>query len=97
MYSCGKSSPADRSYGIEVAKLAGLPPQVLARARVILKELEEENGKPRSAAPIEDAAQVSMSSMAEQSVLDALRRCQPDSLTPMEAMSLLYEWKKALS
>ncbi|MBR0280762.1 MAG: DNA mismatch repair protein MutS [Oscillibacter sp.] len=88
---------ADRSYGIEVAKLAGLPPQVLARARVILKELEEESGKPRSAAPIEDAAQVSMASMAEQSVLDALRRCQPDSLTPMEAMSLLYEWKKALS
>ena len=90
---------ADRSYGIEVAKLAGLPAQVLSRARVILQELEDEAGKPR---PAPDTAangdiQVSMASMAEQSVIDALRRCQPDSLTPMEAMTLLYEWKKSLT
>ena len=90
---------ADRSYGIEVAKLAGLPPQVLNRARVILKELEEEAGTPRPASetPAQEDIQVSMASMAEQSVINALRRCQPDSLTPMEAMSLLYEWKKSLT
>ncbi|MBR4211741.1 MAG: DNA mismatch repair protein MutS [Oscillibacter sp.] len=90
---------ADRSYGIEVAKLAGLPPQVLNRARVILKELEEGAGTPRTASetPAQEDIQVSMASIAEQSVIDALRRCQPDSLTPMEAMSLLYEWKKSLT
>lgn len=90
---------ADRSYGIEVAKLAGLPAQVLSRARVILKELEDEAGKPRPApdASANEDTQVSMASMAEQSVIDALRRCQPDSLTPMEAMTLLYAWKKSLS
>ena len=71
---------------------------VLAEAiEYAVKELEAQNGKPVSAAPAEESGQVSMSSMAEQSVLDALRRCQPDSLTPMEAMGLLYEWKKALS
>ncbi|MBQ9492986.1 MAG: DNA mismatch repair protein MutS [Oscillibacter sp.] len=87
---------ADRSYGIEVAKLAGLPPRVLNRARVILKELEADAGKPRPA-PAQENTQVSMTSMAEQAVIDALRRCQPDSLTPIEAMSLLYEWKKSLT
>ena len=89
---------ADRSYGIEVAKLAGLPEKVLRRAREILKEMEEEAGKPLSA-PITQAepeSQVSMASMAEQSALHALRRCQPESMTPMEAMSFLYELKKSL-
>ena len=87
---------ADRSYGIEVAKLAGLPEKVLRRAREILKEMEEEAGKPLSTPVAEPESQVSMASMAEQSALHALRRCQPESMTPMEAMSFLYELKKSL-
>ncbi|MBQ9521385.1 MAG: DNA mismatch repair protein MutS, partial [Oscillospiraceae bacterium] len=90
---------ADRSYGIEVAKLAGLPEKVLRRAREILKEMEAEAGKPLSA-PVTQAeteSQVSMASMAEQAALRSLRRCQPETMTPMEAMSLLYELKKSLA
>ncbi len=70
---------------------------MLRRAREILKEMEEEAGKPRPAPVAEAENQVSMSSMAEQAALDALRRCQPDSMTPMEAMSFLYDLKKSLS
>ncbi len=85
---------ADRSYGIEVAKLAGLPETVLKRARAVLEELEAEDG-PR-VPPRREAEQVSLGSIGESEVLDALRRCQPDALTPIEAMSLLYELKQKL-
>ena len=88
------SGGADRSYGIEVAKLAGLPETVLKRARAILEELEAEGG-PR-VPPRREAEQVSLGSIGESEVLDALRRCQPDALTPIEAMSLLYELKQKL-
>ena len=87
---------ADRSYGIEVAKLAGLPDKVLQRARQVLEELETAGGVP-CAAPRREAEQVSLGSMGEGEVLEALRRCQPDTLTPIEAMSLLYELKQKLT
>ena len=86
---------ADRSYGIEVAKLAGLPDKVVQRARTVLKELEAENGVQYVAARRE-TDQVSLGALGEGEVLDTLRRCQPDTLTPIEAMSLLYELKKKL-
>ena len=87
---------ADRSYGIEVAKLAGLPEKVVQRAKKVLKELESENGVQYVAARKEEE-QVSLSAIGEAEVLDALRRCQPDTLTPIEAMTLLYELKQKLS
>ena len=87
---------ADRSYGIEVAKLAGLPDKVVQRAKTVLKELEEENGVQYVAARKEED-QVSLTAIGEGEVLDALRRCQPDTLTPIEAMSLIYEWKQKLN
>ena len=86
---------ADRSYGIEVAKLAGLPDKVVQRAKAVLKELEEENGVQYVAAR-KETDQVSLGAIGEGEVLDALRRCQPDTLTPIEAMSLLYDLKKKL-
>ena len=86
---------ADRSYGIEVAKLAGLPENVLQRAREILTELESENGV-RYTPPRREEDQVSLDALGEGEVLSALRRCQPDTLTPIEAMSLLYELKQKL-
>ena len=87
---------ADRSYGIEVAKLAGLPDTVIRRAREILHELEAEGGAPK-AAPAPKSDQLSLSAMGESEVLDALRRVQVETLTPIEAMTLLYELKKKLS
>ena len=86
---------ADRSYGIEVAKLAGLPDKVVQRAKAVLAELEAENGVQYVAAR-KEADQVSLDAIGEGEVLDALRRCQPDTLTPIEAMSLLYELKQKL-
>lgn len=93
---------ADRSYGIEVAKLAGLPETVIQRARAILQELESQPGHtaPVLAAPKTD--QVSMDALVEEGareaeeVMDRLRRTQPDSMTPMEALELLYELKELL-
>ena len=61
-----------------------------------LKELEEENGVQYVAARKEED-QVSLTAIGEGEVLDALRRCQPDTLTPIEAMSLIYEWKQKLN
>ncbi len=88
---------ADRSYGIEVAKLAGLPEAVVKKARTILRELESQSGKtpPLLAAPREE--QVSMEAISEAEVIDRLRRAQPDAMTPIEAMGLLYELKQKLS
>ncbi len=86
---------ADRSYGIEVAKLAGLPTEVVRRANTILKELEQ--GGAYQAKPREETAQVSLDAIGEGEVLDALRRAQPDTMSPIEAMQLLYELKQKLS
>ena len=86
---------ADRSYGIEVAQLAGLPAQVVSRARTILRELEAESGRPAPRQQAEED-QVSFTAMAEDEVIDALRRCQVDTLSPLEALNLLYELKGKL-
>ena len=86
---------ADRSYGIEVAKLAGLPDTVVRRARAVLKELESgEHTATPAAAPA--TGQVSLEALEEAEVIDRLRRTQPDTLTPIEAMGLLYELKQKL-
>ena len=85
---------ADRSYGIEVAKLAGLPDSVLKRARAILEELESQSGRPAPAAAPDD--QLSLTAMAESETADIIRRTQVDSLSPLEALNLLYELKKRL-
>ena len=86
---------ADRSYGIEVAKLAGLPSDVVRRANVILKELEQ--GGAYQAKPCEETEQVSLDAIGEAEVLAALRRAQPDTMSPIEAMQLLYKLKQKLS
>ncbi len=91
---------ADRSYGIHVAKLAGLPAAVIARAEGVLKALEDgrEGHKPlariddlplfRSAAPTKSQLAVEPSAVEE-----ALRAISPDSLTPREALDLIYTLK----
>ena len=80
-----------------MAKLAGLPDTVVRRARAVLKELEAQSSaaSPLLTAPKTD--QVSLEALGEAEVIDRLRRTQPDTLTPIEAMSLLYELKQKLS
>jgi len=85
----------DDSFGIEVAKLAGLPAPVVTRARAILKSLEE--GKQQTApaaAPVED--QISMLDLGAGEIRRRLESITVETLTPIEAMNVLYELKQLL-
>lgn len=86
----------DDSYGIEVAKLAGVPDAVVSRARQVLRSLE--GGKPtaKKAAAQEEDPNISFSSFAEKEVVDRIRATDINTLTPIEAMGLLYELKKKI-
>ena len=88
----------DDSYGVEVAKLAGLPAAVVTRAREILAELEQETGvvHVRESAPQEDD-QISMLDLRSQQVCAALEAITVETLTPIEAMNELYKLKKMLN
>ena len=86
----------DDSYGIEVAKLAGIPNPVITRAREILAELEEQ-GVPAPAAPAKEPEdQVSMLDLTGQQIISALSAISVETLTPIEAMNELYRLKKLL-
>jgi DNA mismatch repair protein MutS len=96
---------SDRSFGIQVARLAGLPAPVVVRAQEILRNLEstefDREGRPRLAhaegAPSEGARQLSLFSGQDEAVVEELRRTDPDALTPLQALALLAELKKRLS
>ncbi len=87
----------DDSFGVEVAKLAGLPNPVISRAREILQELETE-GKPQPKVvrtePEDD--QISILDLRSQQVCNALESISVETLTPIEAMNELYKLKKML-
>ncbi|MGZ4731909.1 MAG: DNA mismatch repair protein MutS [Terriglobales bacterium] len=88
---------ADRSYGIEVAKLAGLPHEVIVRAREVLAEHENaERQLMGHLSPDADppAAQLTIFTPLSQPVLDKLREVDLNSLTPLEALNLLAQLKK---
>jgi DNA mismatch repair protein MutS len=93
--------PADKSYGIEVAKLAGLPNEVIARAREVL--LEHESAEHALSANLaQDSAeaasnvQLTMFTPVSQKVAERLREADLDRLTPLEALTLLHDLKKDL-
>ncbi len=87
----------DDSYGIEVAKLAGLPNSVVQRAREILKELEDEGIAPVKVVKQEQDDQMSMLDLNAQQVCAALEAITVETLTPIEAMNELYKLKKMLN
>ncbi len=86
----------DDSYGIEVAKLAGIPNVVISRAREILQELESEGPRQTAPAPREPEDQVSMLDLTGQQIIAALSQISVETLTPIEAMNELYRLKKML-
>ena len=79
-----------------MARLAGLPSTVVNRAKKILRQLEEEAGRPAPAVQAQED-QVSLTVLSEGEVIDQLRRAQVDTLSPLEALNLLYELKKKLN
>ena len=87
----------DDSYGIEVAKLAGLPAPVINRAREILQELEAEGPQPVAVAPKAPEDQVSLMDLTGQQLCAALKNIQVETLTPIEAMNELYKLRKMLN
>lgn len=96
-----EAGAADRSYGIEVGKLAGLPPEVVVRAREVLHE--HENAEQQTTAHLSSGAkestpqmQLTMFTPLSQKIVDRLKEADLNNLTPMEAMNLLWELKKQL-
>ena len=88
----------DDSYGIEVAKLAGIPNAVIQRAREILDELESGKGEPVAVKPAEQPEdQISMLDLRSQEICAALEGITLETLTPIEAMNELYRLKKMLN
>ena len=91
------SGGADQSYGIEVAQLAGVPAWIIRRGREILKELEAgERPAPVQSKEEESEEQMGFADLAGQAVLEELRKVELNTLTPIEAMNLLYGWKAKL-
>ena len=91
---------ADQSYGIEVAKLAGVPEPVIRRARAILEELENGEGvpvpHPQPKEEPEEEEQVSLLDLGAVECAQRIRALDLNTLTPIEAMNLLYELKGKL-
>src|SRR5271165_3604992 len=93
---------ADRSYGVEVAKLAGLPNEVVVRAREVLAEHESSERRlsdhltPGSSAPPDRPTQLTIFTALSQPVVEKLREVDLNRLTPLEALNLLAELKKEI-
>jgi len=92
------SGVADRSYGIHVAKLAGLPDAVVARAEEVLRALEEGREGHKPLAKIDDLPLFGATAPEPKTsqVEDALKTIEPDALTPKQALELLYDLKRKL-
>ena len=90
----------DRSYGIQVARLAGLPPEVIARAREVLHTIEQADlavspslGSAKKVAP---TVQLTLFEAAPNPVIEKLKSLDPDTLSPIEALLLLKELREGL-
>lgn len=83
---------ADRSYGIHVGQLAGLPKPVIQRSAEILRQLEISSGKAITIQP--DMPQQLMLFPENNPILTALNELDINSISPIEALNKLYEWKK---
>ncbi|MDZ4138419.1 MAG: DNA mismatch repair protein MutS, partial [Erythrobacter sp.] len=94
--------PADRSYGLAVARLAGVPDAVVERAKAVLEKLEATREATGGIAaglgdlPLFAALRPEPQASPEQLLAEQLRAADLDSLTPREALDLLYQWKRAL-
>jgi DNA mismatch repair protein MutS len=92
--------PADGSYGVEVAKLAGVPKTVVDNAKKILASLEAQvpvkmvNNSKQEVVEADDDLQLSFTSNGTEMLLDKLKMIDVNTLTPIEAMSILYDLQK---
>ena len=87
-----EDGPANKSYGIDVARLAGLPPKVIQRARQVLKQ-HERSERHNVAVETEAPLQMTMFTPLSQKIVDRLEQTDINSLTPLQALNLLEELK----
>lgn len=85
---------ADRSYGIHVARMAGVPHSVLGRAQEILSDLEQESPPAPVTAVRSERLQMTLFELETPEVVRELSRVDVNALTPIEALRLLDEWKR---
>ncbi len=83
---------ADRSYGIHVAELAGLPAACTLRAKKVLKDLEAKKG-----AKISAKEQDMVKDLFSSPIVEEIKLADPDKLSPMAALQLICEWKKRIN
>ena len=91
-----RPGPADRSYGVQVAKLAGVPPAVVARAREVLERLESQTSSPARLddLPLFAANAPTLAAPLEPSAVEAaLGALDVDGMSPREALDALYRLK----
>lgn len=94
----------NRSYGIQVARIAGVPEEVIVRAGEILRNMEQgeldEAGMPKLArgrkTPRSTDGQLSLFTDQRQALLDELRGLDPEKMTPLEALGWLAAWRQRL-
>ena len=86
----------DESYGVDVAKLAGLPSKVVARAKELLEEMERQHAAERPAAVREESGQISFGSLGREAALEMLEKTNVDELSDSECRELLKDMLKAI-
>jgi len=89
-----RPGPANQSYGLQVASLAGIPPQVIKQAQERLIDLEEEQGSPTTTKT--STQQPQMSLFSRSAVEELVREIDPDRMTPKDALDAIYQLKKSL-
>ncbi|MFR7450735.1 MAG: DNA mismatch repair protein MutS [Gemmiger sp.] len=91
------AGPADDSYGIEVAKLAGLPDKVIRRAHTVLRQLEAQAPGRQNTIQLDfDTVDAYQNPAVPSEVVEKLHNIDVETLTPLEALNFLYELKQAL-
>ena len=88
---------ASKSYGIDVAKLAGLPKAVIERARAVLRQHERAEQRQMDAATAEPTMQMTLFTPLSQRVVDQIRDLDLNALTPMQALQLLLELQREIA
>jgi DNA mismatch repair protein MutS len=92
----GKEGPANQSYGLQVAALAGVPQKVISAARRYLRELERRSAEAHEPRPQQELLLEVPQDAPEPEVMRALRELDPDAMTPKEALDALYALKQSL-
>ncbi|MCK5721082.1 MAG: DNA mismatch repair protein MutS, partial [Gammaproteobacteria bacterium] len=87
-----KTGTVNKSYGLQVATLAGVPREVVAQAKAKLQQLELEDAQAPKSTPLSNPG----AALKESELEKFVKKLQPDALSPREALDLIYQLKKLL-